>query len=72
MKKIIMKIKGMHCPSCEILLKDEFEEIGVKSASIDHKKGRAIIEFDESKIKIEQLKKIVTAEDYSVLSVTEV
>ena len=47
MKKIL-KIKGMHCKSCEMLIKSELEDIGVK-AEIEYSSGKAIVEFDESK-----------------------
>ena len=64
MKKTL-KIKGMHCPSCEVLIGDELEEISVKS-KIDHKKGTAEVEFDENNASIEQIKEIIEKEGYSV------
>ena len=35
MKKIKLYIKGMHCKSCEMLLEDAFEDLGVVSSKID-------------------------------------
>ena len=59
MKKIKLYIKGMHCKSCEMLLEDAFEDLGVVSSKIDFAKGQAIVEFDETKVSLEQLKKAV-------------
>lgn len=43
-KKINLTISGMHCGSCEALIKDELSEIpGIAVASIDHKTGAAEI-----------------------------
>lgn len=39
-RKIELQIKGMHCQSCETLIKDELAEIsGLKDIIIDHKTG---------------------------------
>jgi copper chaperone CopZ len=67
MKKINLNIKGMHCPSCETLIKDSLEEFdGVKSVSISHKTGKAGVEFDETKIDEAQIRKIIKNEGYKV------
>lgn len=56
MKKIELQVKGMHCKSCEMLIKEALEEVkGVNkvdiSVDIPAKTGVASIEYDESKIK---------------------
>ncbi len=66
MKTIKIHIKGMHCKSCEALLSGEFEDIGVTSSTIDHTKGIAKVTFDEKTITIEQLKKVILDEGYTV------
>ena len=69
MKNITIKIKGMHCQSCEMLIKDALEEQeGVKSSEISNKNGTAKITFDESKISEAQLKSILKKEGYEVAS----
>ncbi len=54
MEKVI-KVRGMHCKSCEILLSDVLSDIdGVSVISADHKKGAIIIRpngVGESKIR---------------------
>jgi Cu+-exporting ATPase len=49
-KKIILKITGMHCASCEILTKEELTELpGVSEISVDAKLGSAELVLDETK-----------------------
>lgn len=45
MKRTInLDIKGMHCQSCEMLIKDELISLpGIKNVSVDHKAGKATI-----------------------------
>jgi len=60
-----LNVKGMHCKSCEILLKDSIEEIPeVKVLRADHKKG--LLEVEHPKEKIEQVKSIIRKEGYQV------
>lgn len=64
--KTTLNIKGMHCHSCEFLIGEALEDIGVKS-SINSKKGTAIVQFDDSKISLDQIKKAISDEgDYTV------
>ncbi len=65
MKKVL-KIEGMHCKSCAILINSELEDIGVKS-NIDYKSGKAEIEFDEDKISENQIKDAIKKEGYKVV-----
>lgn len=48
--KIILKIEGMHCPSCELIIKEELSELsGVNNVSVDFKTGIAELILDDSK-----------------------
>jgi len=64
MKKTI-KINGMHCKSCSMLIKSELEDLGVK-AEINHETGKAIIEFDEKKTSLDKIKAAISKAGYSV------
>ncbi|MFH0752149.1 MAG: heavy-metal-associated domain-containing protein [archaeon] len=67
MKKINLKTKGMHCTSCEMLVKDALEELpGVKEVSASHSSGVISVEFDESKTTKGDIIKIIKAEGYEV------
>ena len=48
-KKIDLQITGMHCQSCEILIKEELSELpGVSEINVDHKTGMAHLFLDEA------------------------
>jgi copper chaperone CopZ len=67
MKNITLNIKGMHCPNCEILIKDSLEEsAGIKNAEISDNKGIAKISFDDTVISEKQIKSIINKEGYEV------
>ena len=63
--KINLKIKGMHCKSCKMLIEDALDDLGVKS-NVDNEKGTATIEFDENKISADKIKKAIEKEGYKV------
>ena len=65
MKKIQLKIKGMHCASCEVLIQDALEEVGAK-AKVDSKMGTARIDYDEKKLTEEKIRQIIKKEGYVV------
>src|SRR3989344_9408455 len=47
-KNISLKIKGMHCVSCELLLKEELGEInGISNIKIDYKTGFGSVFLEE-------------------------
>ena len=52
MKTVTLKIQGMHCASCPIMidgkLEDEIE--GVQSAQTSYAKSECRVEYDENKV----------------------
>lgn len=55
-KNINLSITGMHCGSCETLIKDELSEIsGVKVESIDHKTGKGLLLLDKENVQFEEI-----------------
>jgi copper chaperone CopZ len=66
MKAIIM-VNGMHCKSCEMLIKDVLEETaGVKKAEPSFAKNSVVVEFDEAKVDAAKIKKIIKEQGYEV------
>ena len=57
MKKIKLKIEGMHCTSCAMNIDGDLEDNvkGIKSASTNYAKQITEVEFDEKKIKLDQI-----------------
>ncbi len=64
MKKSI-KVSGMHCGGCEMNIKMALtEKQGIKNVKANYKKGIVEVDFDDSKIKIEEIKKIIKETGY--------
>lgn len=63
MKKEKMNVEGMHCKSCEMLIRGELEENGVK---VSFKGNELTVEFDEKKITLDKIKEIIKEEGYKV------
>jgi len=67
MANIKIKTKGMHCSSCEILVKDSLEELdGVNTANADHKSGVISIDFDDSKVNEKDSIEVIKQEGYEI------
>jgi len=46
--KTILKVHGMHCPSCAMIIENEIEELeGVKDVECSYKKGIVKIETEK-------------------------
>ncbi len=63
--KIDLKINGVHCESCAKLIESELEN-DVKKIKIDMKKGKAEIDFDESRISEKDVKEKIKSLGYGV------
>ncbi len=62
-----LKVKGMHCPSCEEILRMELEDIdGVKRVFPDHEKGTIDLDFDNSPKTLNKIKEIIKREGYKI------
>lgn len=57
MKKMKLKIDGMHCVSCAMNIDGELEDLGVVSVSTSYTKQECDVEFDQTKITKEQVLK---------------
>jgi copper chaperone CopZ len=67
MKKITLNVKGMHCSSCEALVKDALEEQdGIVSAEVSNEKGTAVVAFDEDSAGKDLIIAVIRAEGYDV------
>lgn len=65
MKNITLKLTGMHCTSCSILIDTVLEELpGVRSAKTSYVNQKVEVEFDESQVKIPQLLSTIKSEGY--------
>lgn len=65
MKKIKLKIEGMHCNSCAMMIENELEDINVK-ARVDFASEKAEVEFDENKISEKKIREAITKLGYKI------
>ena len=65
MIKKTLRVIGMHCKSCEILIKEDLKDINVKS-EVNYKTGVLETEFDETKTSLELIKKTVEKIGYKL------
>lgn len=68
MTKTVLKVSGLDCVSCAMIIDDVLEELeGVMSAKTSFAKEQVEVEFDESATSLDNLKKMVEEAGYSVL-----
>lgn len=66
MKKT-MNVKGMHCKSCEMLIKDSVGELkGMNNVDVSLIKNTVTVDFDEKTLDESKIKKTIEAEGYIV------
>jgi Cu+-exporting ATPase len=66
MTEIILKMNGMHCSSCAMNIDGTLEDAGVAEARTSFAKQETKLKFDEKKISLAEIKKIIKAEGYEV------
>ncbi|MDP3735032.1 MAG: heavy metal translocating P-type ATPase [bacterium] len=68
MKKAILKVKGMHCASCSVLIdKLVGKQAGVTSIKTNYGSEKTAIEYDESKITLEKIDELLHALGYDLI-----
>jgi Cu+-exporting ATPase len=70
MKKITMKIDGMHCASCATNLTKSLSKIGAKDINVNVIFGKAFANVEDN-ITEEQLKQAVKAVGFELKSIEE-
>jgi copper chaperone len=67
MEKVILNVGGMSCQHCVNAVKGAVEGLAnAKAADISLETGRVVIEYDSSKISVEEIKNAIREEDYTV------
>ena len=68
MKNVLYNVKGMHCKSCETLIKDSLEEIdGVQKVDVSHERGYVKVTFDEKKVNEDKIQSAIKKEGYEAI-----
>ncbi|PKN98459.1 MAG: copper resistance protein CopZ [Chloroflexi bacterium HGW-Chloroflexi-4] len=66
-KQITLKINGMECPNCAMILEGIEDKLkGVKSAEASYRKTQLIVEYEESLLSKDQIKAEVKRMGYEV------
>ena len=57
MKKVKLKIEGMHCTSCAMNIDGDLEDmsVGIKFARTSYAKSETLVEFDEAKVNLDDI-----------------
>ncbi len=60
------KITGMHCTSCAMSIDGDLEDLldGIKSSNTNYAKSETEVEFDDKKVSIEQIVKLIKNTGY--------
>lgn len=67
-KKIMLKVTGMHCASCETITKEELSELpGVSDINVDAKAGTATLILDDQKNNTKDLLEAVKKAGYEAI-----
>ncbi len=61
----LFKIEGMSCQHCVMAVKKEISKLNVDN--LDVKIGEAKVDFDESKVKPEDIRKAIITAGYNVI-----
>lgn len=66
MKRSTIKVEGMHCHGCEMLIKMSLKEIeGILNVEVSHNNGEVVVEFDETKVSLQEIHEVINREGYS-------
>ena len=70
---VMLYIEGMTCTGCENTITSGLKSIpGVIEATASHVDSNAIVEFDKSRVAIEDMKKMVEKKGYAYISSTPI
>lgn len=68
MKKLVLKVKGMHCASCSVLIdKLLAKQEGVVSITTSYGSEKTAVEFDETKISLEKIDELINKLGYDLI-----
>jgi copper chaperone len=68
MEKVILEVNGMSCEHCVKAIKNSLSEIdGIEKVDISLEEGTVTVEYDTSKVEIENIKNIIEDAGYEVV-----
>ncbi len=64
MKTVFLKIKGIHCKSCKMVIEGNLEDIGIRDIAFNNNELK--LSFDENKLTLNQIKQAIKKDGYGV------
>lgn len=69
MKNVILNVNGMSCSHCENAVKKAVGGLsGVSNVAVDLAKKTVIVDYDEAKLTLDQIKNEIDDQGYEVVS----
>ncbi|MFZ3069666.1 MAG: cation transporter [Anaerolineaceae bacterium] len=69
-KRVTMKIKGMECPNCSMILEGIEDKLkGVLLAEASYHKAQLVVEYNETQVSEEQIKAEIYRLGYEVIAI---
>ncbi|WMT41338.1 copper chaperone CopZ [Paenibacillus sp. D2_2] len=65
MQNVLLNVKGMSCGHCVNSVEGALKEIGAQG-KVDLKKGTVAVEFDDSKLSLDNIKEAIEDQGYDV------
>ncbi|GIO32434.1 MULTISPECIES: copper ion binding protein [Paenibacillus] len=66
MKSVTLNVQGMSCSHCVHAVEGAMKEIGAKG-KVDLADNKVTVDFDESKISLDQIKEAIEEQGYDVV-----
>ncbi len=67
MEKMKLKISGMHCKACEMLIRDILEDEGIEVISVSQNTQILEFDYDDKKHDLKKIKKELLENNYEVV-----
>ena len=66
-RKIILKIEGMECPNCAMILEMIEDKLpGIERAEASYHKGQLVVDYNEAQVSEEKIKEAVQQLGYAI------
>lgn len=73
MAQIILNVPDITCGHCEMTVREALSPLeGIRDVSVSIPDAQVLVEYDDSKIQVDQMKDVLEAEEYPVESVQPV
>lgn len=67
MEIVKLKVKGMHCKACEMLIKEILEDEGIKVINVSSDKGSLEFESKDKLLELKNISKLLAENNYSII-----